>query len=584
MKFDQRIAIKIAGEAGMGVDSTGAIVMKALKNLGYYIYGEREFASIIKGLNSSLQIEVSKRKVRAKTQQADIAVAIDREGLRDALKSVVDGGVIIHGFTHWNKVIKDLPQQAEARNISVHQIPARDIAEENGGGIIMVNVILLGYLWKVLGLKIESLHKQIEQQFSKKPKLLPINYTCSQAGYDYEVEDASALEVPLTRLEGGLDTHKRMVIDGNNAIVLGAIQAGVRAYYAYPMSPSSSILTGMANAAKDFGLVVKQAEDEITVAQLTLGSMHTGTRAMCATSGGGYDLMTETVSLSGMIETPWVCVVAQRPGPATGLPTWTAQGDLNLAVNAAHGEFSRCVIAVSDAESGFELIQHALNIAEEYQIPVTVLTEAVIGMSYSLEQKFDAKVEIKRGLVADKDLEGLESEDRFANTESGISKRWLPGTSETIYYANGDEHAPDGSITEEAELVREGITKRIRKMDVLKKSLPEPVVHGSNRSKLGIIGWGSTKNVVLDVQDILEKEGVKFDYLHVEYMWPLRTETIEKFMEKHDKVMIMEGNATGQFAQLLKGQCGLEPDELWLKWDGRPFYVEEVIEKIKGLF
>jgi 2-oxoglutarate ferredoxin oxidoreductase subunit alpha len=591
MKFENRIAIKIAGEAGMGVDSTGAIVMKALKNLGYHIYGEREFASVIKGVGSNIQIEVSASKVRAKTKQCDIAIAIDREGLKDCLDSLVDGGVLIHGFNQWPKVIKDLPQQAEARNIQIHELPARWVAEENGGSIVMINVILLGYLWKVLGLSLDSLNSQIEHQFRSKPKLLPINFASCRAGFEFEVEGYTKSEtLNIQNLKDSqkgsksktFDPQNTMIIDGNSAIAMGAIQAGVRAYYAYPMSPSSSILSTMAKAAGDFGLLVKQAEDEITVAQLTLGSMHTGTRALCATSGGGYDLMTETISLSGMIEVPWVCVLAQRPGPATGLPTWTAQGDLHLAVYPAHGEFARCVLAASDGESGFRLIQEALNLAEKFQIPVTVLTEAQIAMSYASEPIFDSETKIDRGGLITKDNQVETSQERYRWAENGVSTRWLPGSNNPVFYANGDEHSQDGSITEEAVEVNQSITKRLRKLETLERELPEPKVYGNGQSKLGIIGFGSTKNVILDVQDQFGDE-FGFDYLHFEYIFPLKTNKLKDFFKNHKKVVIMEGNATGQLASLIKQETALEADEKYLKWDGRPFYVEEVMIKIQEL-
>lgn len=231
---------------------------------------------------------------------------------------------------------------------------------------------------------------------------------------------------------------------------MGAIHAGVRTYFAYPMSPSSSILGYFAKTAPKTGVVVRQVEDEISAIQMSLGSMYAGTRSMTATSGGGFDLMTETISLSGMTEVPCVVAIAQRPGPATGLPTWTAQGDLMLSIYAGHGEFARIVIGVSDPVSAFELTQHAFNLAEVYQVPVIILTEKLISENRQTILPFEQNtIPIQRGLVSDPaELAKLVPSDRYKITDSGVSKRWVPTHAETIFYCNGDEHHEDGTLDE----------------------------------------------------------------------------------------------------------------------------------------
>jgi 2-oxoglutarate ferredoxin oxidoreductase subunit alpha len=372
-----------------------------------------------------------------------------------------------------------------------------------------------------------------------------------------------------------------MVIDGSASLVAGSLQAGVNTYFAYPMSPSSAILNYFANAAKDYNLLVKQVEDEISVAQITLGAMHAGTRALCATSGGGFDLMSESLSLSAMIETPWVCIIAQRPGPATGLPTWTAQADLNLAIYSGHGEFTRLVIAVSDALDSYELIQQAFNYAELVQIPVVVLTEASIAMSNETIELFpEGLIPIQRGLITGDQLQELKSKDRFGFTETGISKRWLPGKSQTTYYANGDEHTESGVLTEKADPVEQMVDKRYKKKDYLLSILPEPVVYKSAQpAKIGIVGWGSTKGVILDAQLELQSAGIEVDYLHYSYVFPLKTQAVREFFASHEQVYIYEGNREGQLGELIKKETGLEGDKV-LKWNGRRFYLEEVVENL----
>jgi 2-oxoglutarate/2-oxoacid ferredoxin oxidoreductase subunit alpha len=617
--MQNRTVIKIAGESGMGIESTGMIVMKSLKNLGYSVYGEREFNSIIKGGRANIQINFSHQKVRSMSNKIDIGVAVDREGVLDCLETLKDGGILIHGFERWSKVIKNLPQIAKEKNLQVILVPAREIALSNGGNVVMTNVVLLGFLWKVLGLDLQNLKDQIAKQFLKKPDLVPINFACSQGGYDFKPSEEVSFEI--TKINSDLNLENKpfenqsnIIIDGNSAIGIGAVNSGVRAYYAYPMSPASSILVYLAKVANKTGMLVKQLEDEITVAQATIGSMHAGTRALCGTSGGGYDLMTETISLSGMIEVPFVCVVAQRPGPATGLPTWTGQADLKLAINAGHGEFTRCVIACSDTDSCYENIQYALNIAEKFQIPVTVLTEANIAMSYTTTNAFaENKIAINRSLSIEKTyfedekfgnpekmvnlgkekaqqigfeiVDKLESKDRYKITENGISKRWIPTTSESIYFANGDEHSEDGTLTEEALMSEMMINKRIIKQETLLKELPEPELFGNiDKSKITIVGWGSTKNVVLDALEELEKQGIYINYLHYNFVWPLRVAKFQTlFNQKTQKIILVEGNHEGQLGNLLESKTTQKFDRKLLKWNGRAFFVEEIIDFIKDL-
>jgi 2-oxoglutarate/2-oxoacid ferredoxin oxidoreductase subunit alpha len=615
--MQNRTVIKIAGESGMGIESTGMIVMKSLKNLGYNVYGEREFNSIIKGGRANIQINFSHQKVRSMSNKIDIGVAVDREGVLDCLETLKEGGILIHGFERWPKIIKNLPQIAKEKKLQVILVPAREIALSNGGNVVMTNVVLLGFLWKVLGLDLQNLKDQIAKQFLKKPDLVPINFACSQGGYDFEPSEEITFE--LKKIESDLnlqnkssENQQNIIIDGNSAIGIGAINSGVRAYYAYPMSPASSILVYLAKVAGKTGMLVKQLEDEITVAQATIGSMHAGTRALCGTSGGGYDLMTETISLSGMIEVPFVCVVAQRPGPATGLPTWTGQADLKLAINAGHGEFTRCVVACSDPQSCYQNIQYALNIAEKFQIPVTVLTEANIAMSYTTTKAFvENQIPINRSLSIEKSyfeksqnpekivnldkekaqklgfeiVEKLESKDRYKITENGISTRWIPTTSESIYFANGDEHNEDGTLTEEALMSEMMINKRIIKQETLLKELPEPELFGNtSNSKITVVGWGSTKNVVLDALEELEKQGIYINYLHYNFVWPLKISKFQNlFNQKSQKIVLIEGNHEGQFGNLLESKTAQKFDKKLLKWNGRAFFVEEIIDFIKNL-
>lgn len=598
----KRTTLKIAGESGMGLVSVGTILIKTLKDLGFYINMDREYPSLIKGGHSNLQIDFDDNPLHCLSTTIDVVMALDKAGLEAYVKVVREGGILVHGYER-RELLKELEEEAAKRNVKLIYLPARQIAYSFGGNELMVNMVLLGMMWRVLGFDLDPLENSVKEQFADKPKLLAIDLKCLKAGYEGEFEgdvkktvggekehvkyeiDFPNLNVPLPKKK-----PETILVDGNLSIALGAIQCGVRAYYAYPMSPSSSILSHLANFANETGMVVKQAEDEITSAQMAVGSMHMGTRAMCGTSGGGYDLMTETVSLAGMIECPLVVVVAQRPGPATGLPTWTGQGDLNLAVHAAHGEFARVVIAASDPTSCYELIQHAMNYAEEYQVPVIFLTEKVICETKVTVPHFEhKKIPIKRGLVTDRsEISKLEHADRFKITKSGVSKRWVPGVTKTFYFANGDEHKEDGRLTEEADEAGAMYAKRMRKLETIEKALPEPKVYGAREdADISFIGWGSTKNTMLDVIGECKKMGIKVNYLHYEYLYPLKVERLKKFITENKKVCLMEGNYLGQLGELIKaklqesGVC-FNFAERFLKYDGRPFFFEETVEFVQN--
>ena len=692
MNTPTRYAIKIAGESG-SLSTAGNIVIDCLRHLGFYVYSEREFPSLIKGGRANVQINFAKYPIRSLSHKIQVGVALDREGVLDCLDTLQSGSIMINGFERWQKVIKDLPTQVEEKGITLYDIPAREITEKLGGSAIMVNTVLVGFLFKVLGLDIKPMIVALTKQLAKKPELLEINKNCAKFGYEYDLdltnkldleslenEKAKVGELPLDKglaAQAGssfqsdatnngntvaaattIDTtisntgtgsfallkmtevplpQDHIFIDGNSAICLGALQAGCRAHYQYPMSPSTTVLTTFATWAEKTGMLVKQAEDEITAIEMALGSMHTGTRAMTATSGGGFDLMTETISLAGMIETPVVCVIVQRPGPATGLPTWTGQADLNLAIYSGHGEYGKLVIACSDVQSCYENVQQAFDLADKFQIPVMLLSEANIGMSSITVAKFQQNIiPINRYLVNEKSgIEKLIPSHRYQITESGVSHRWIPGTDQAIYFANGDEHHEDGSLDESLG-AGDMIAKRVRKLKTIEDNLPEPEIFSSNKSNIDVrelpldkglarsdwghngneptnqfitsikslitgiqkskdtvvktstqksisfIGWGSTKSTILDAIDQLAitNPEITVNYLHFNYMFPLKTTLLNQFLKVHPDTVLIEGNATGQLGELITAKTGFMFRHKMLKWNGRPFYIEEIVEKV----
>lgn len=574
-----RFRIKLVGASGSGVVSLGMMITEALTQMGFYVVADREYPSVIKGGHACFTINIAREKIHGLSEEADVMLMIDRPGFEEYHHQLKDGGVLLHAYDKI-KSLSEITEEMESRGIQIIGMDGRKATAELGGRLVMQNVIVLGMFWKLMGYDPKILEDKIERRFKKKkPQVIPVNIKCLELGYK-AVDEATADR--LLDFEPPSEKREQKILAGNQAIALGSVHCGVRSYFAYPMSPASSILTYLAQFAEKSGMVVKQAEDEITAAQLSIGAMWMGTRAFTATSGGGFDLMTESVSLAGIIECPMVIVIAQRPGPATGLPTWTCQGDLDLAVHGGHGEYPRIVMAVSDSVDAFEGIQHAFNLAEEFQSPVILLTEKQIAETrWSIEPLKQNHIPIKRGLVPAEELENLKNEDRFKITENGLSKRWLPGQSDAYYFANGDEHWEDGTLTEDGDEAREMIAKRMRKEELIRAALPQPERFGPETADISFIGWGSSKNIMIDTIKNYEAQGKTVNYLHLTYLHPLRTEEIAKFFEQNSNVHLIEGNFTGQLGNRIEAQ-GFEFQGRLLKWNGRSFFLEDLTDYIEN--
>jgi len=573
----KRFSIKFGGESGQGINSLGEILAKALKNSGYKIFGYREYPSLIRGGYASYQIDVANDSINSSSQFCDILVCSSRRSIYQYLRDLRPNGLLIHTLTAVSFKTED-QEFISQNNIQVKYVDALTLAKQQGGNALMSNMILLGALSEIIGLDLAAVEHIVSEQFADKPKLLEIDLKCLKVGHELNIAD-----YPLTFIkhEGW---HESKIITGNHAIALGAISAGARAYYSYPMTPASSILTYLAETSHESGMLVKQAEDEITAAQMALGSMHIGTRAFTGTSGGGFDLMTETISLAGIIETPLVLVLAQRPGPATGLPTWTSAGDLNLALHAGHGEFPRIVLSASDFESAYSLIQNAFDLAEKFQTPVILLTEKQIAEGLYNIKDLPRDLEINRYLISEADVTDKTNLKRYQFKENGISPRWLPGSDLPQYNANGDEHDEIGDVNEESQNAKLIAEKRMKKMNLITQSLPEPTLYGDNDADITFIGWGSVKPVVYDVRNLLSQNNsdLKINYLHYDYLFPLKTERLLEILKTTKRPVLIENNYLGQLGNLITSETGFKFNEKLLKYDGRPFFIEDILNFINS--
>lgn len=578
-----RISLKVVGAQGQGINSVGEMCAKGLKRSGYCVFGYKEYMSLIKGGHSSYQLDFSDEYIESTETMINVLITFNHHGLEINADEVKEGGVILHQTPGW-KFPEQIQKVLDKKKISVVYLPVEEILKKLKAKPILGNVLISSVAWALLGRDQSSLKELVQEQFGHKKDLLELNFKCIEEGFAFKKKEYPKLSITLP--EPDKQWSKHMLLTGSEAMGLGLIHGGCRLYAGYPMTPSSQLLAYIANMQNETGMVIKQAEDEITAAQVMSGAMLMGTRAATGTSGGGFDLMTETVSLNGIIENPSVFILAQRPGPATGLPTWTAQGDLLLAIGSAHGEFARLVISVSNTQDCFDLMPEAFNYAEEFQTPVIVMTDKQIAEALYTQGQFDqSKTEIRRGklITEPKELKKLKGSDRYnPEAKDGISPRWLPGTEAATFCTQGDEHSADGSVDETAQNAIAQMEKRMRKMDALKEALPEPEFFGPDDEEeldLLIVGWGSNKGVVLDALKSPELADKKVGYLHYTYMWPLKTEKLKDLMQRKKRSTVIECNYQGQLQMLLSQEHVVISDSI-RKYDGRPFFVDELIPHI----
>jgi len=380
-----------------------------------------------------------------------------------------------------------------------------------------------------------------------------------------------------------MNSSRKMLLSGNEAISLGAMAAGCKFVAVYPMTPTSSILEFIAQKAEKYKIVAIQPEDEIAAINMAIGAGFAGVRAMTATSGDGFALMTEGFGLAGCTETPVVIVLGQRVGPAVGMPTRTEQGDLNFVVYGGSGDFPRAVLAPRSVEDAFYITVKAFNLAEKYQIPVIILTDHHLATAYQTVNKLDLqKVKIDRGeLISEKEAKSMTEYKRHKFTESGISPRVVPFIGGPLVVTDSDEHDESGHMIEDAETRTQMMLKRMKKMDGLEKEISSPRFHSRPNAKVALIGWGSTYGPIIEASAILEKEGLSANVIQLTELWPFPAAAISAALNAAKTSVVIENNATGQLAHLIAAETGIKPTMSLLKFDGRPFSPAYIVEQIK---
>jgi len=558
------VSIVICGEAGQGIQTVEKILTSILKLSGYYIFSTTEFMSRIRGGSNSTEIRISDTPVNSFVEKIDILIPLDFKAV-DHVKQRIGKDTIILGR-------KEFIQGKTKRTFEVQ---FTKLAEE-AGNKIYANTVTVGLIAGILGVDFSILEKFIRGFFKKKDeKIINGNIEAGKKGYEVgeKLIKENKIDFKIKKSEKVKDS---LLVNGTDLVSMGAIGGGCNFISSYPMSPSTGVLTFFSRQQEEFGIIAEQAESEISAINMALGAWYAGARAMVTTSGGGFALMSEGLSLAGILETPVVIHLAQRPGPATGLPTRSEQGDLLFALFAGHGEFPRIILAPGKMEDVFDLTRKAFDMADKFQVPVVIMTDQYLLDSSFLVPSIDvSKLKNKKYFVkTDKNYK------RYKLTKDGISPRGIPGYGRGLVVVDSDEHDEEGHITEDLDFRTKIVDKRLRKMDLIRKEMQPPELIGNKNYKMLVIGWGST---YYGIKEALERlEDSKTAFLYYKQVYPLHPNT-KGYLEKAERTIVIENNATGQFAKLIKMETGIRTDNSILKYNGLPFSVEEIVGELKAI-
>ncbi|MCJ7579840.1 MAG: 2-oxoacid:acceptor oxidoreductase subunit alpha [Candidatus Aminicenantes bacterium] len=548
------ISIVLCGQAGQGIQTVEKILVHNLKLSGYHVFATKEYMSRVRGGMNSTEIRISSHRVSAYTDRIDILVPFHKDALSHLKSRISSSTQILADKGHLD-------------------VPFTELALEIGGKIYL-NILAAGVLLGLFSADKSSMFDFIQKMFHQKEEtIIQNNRTAAGKGYEIGKNFLKTNKLDFN-LNKDPKTKDEILVNGAEAVGLGALGGGCDFLSSYPMSPSTGVMVFLAHQTENFDIVVEQAEDEICAINMALGASYAGARAMVTTSGGGFALMTEGVSLAGMIETPIVIHVAQRPGPATGLPTRTEQADLELVLYSGQGEFPRIILAPGSLDDAFYLTQKAFNLADKFQVPVFILTDQYFVDSAYNTPPFDLdRIKLEQHIVkTTKDYR------RYSLTDSGISPRGIPGFGDGLVGVDSDEHDEDAHITENLEIRTKMVDKRLKKLDAIKEETIPPILVGPEDYRFLVLGWGSSFPMI---QEALSKMGRNdMALLHFIQIFPL-SDKLPEYLKKAEKIILVEGNATGQFGKLIKLYAGIEIDEKILKYNGMPFSVEEIIEKIQ---
>jgi 2-oxoglutarate/2-oxoacid ferredoxin oxidoreductase subunit alpha len=569
---------KIGGEAGFGIMSSGTMLSRTFARHGYHTLATNEYPSLIRGGHNLITVRIATSPFAALNKDIHILAALNKQTVELHKDELTDNAIILFDP-------QDFEWKAEhfTKPVRLVPIPLKDMIKDQSADPVMRNTVLLGATVALLNGEFAWLEEVITDIFKKKGEhVISFNVALAKTGYDHVLN--SIQKEDRYELEPAEKKEDQLVINASEALGLGAVKAGMKFAAIYPMTPINAVITFLADHAKQLGIVYKQPEDEISGINMAIGASYAGVRSMVATSGGGFALMVEGLSLAGIMELPVVIDMGMRAGPATGMPTWTEQGELRFVIHAGHGEFPRIVFAPGSCEECYSLTIQAFHFADKYQIPVFVLTDKYLNESQWCVPKsvFTKPVAIDRGkFVKPEELkEGTPFKRYQLGSVDGVSPRIVAGTKNGQYFCNSYEHDETGMVTEDPKLRVEMATKRLNKFKAIEKDIFAPVVYGDDKPELTLVTWGSTTGPVLEAMKTLQGKGKKVRVVQYQWMYPFPAAQTKELLTNAGRVVDIEQNSTAQLTSLIAEFAQIEIKDTVLKFDGRPFYPEEIVEKL----
>jgi 2-oxoglutarate ferredoxin oxidoreductase subunit alpha len=572
----QSFSVGIGGAAGQGVATPGDIFAKIFSRRGLHLNVYNAYQSIIRGGHTYLTIRTGPDRIATTHSQLDLLIPLNQDTMDRHLRLLSSGGACLYNAD----LIKP---GTPADGVQLCPIPVSKLADISRNKIAQ-NTLAIGAGLSMMGVGFPALESVLEEQFRKKEKaVIEENINIARAGYDYATQNFKPFAWPLP-----MTNARYAVLGGNAAMAMGGAAAGVKFYCAYPMSPSTGVLHWMAEHARKANIMVRQVEDEIGVINMAIGAAHAGVRAMCATSGGGFALMSEGLGLSAQAEIPVVVIDCQRAGPSTGVPTKTEQGDLWQMLGAAFGDYPRVIAAPLDIADCFKLIPEIFDVADRFQCPGIVLCDLLLAEGrLSVDPKeLDFNPAIDRGeLITSNGSSEHGTYQRYKITESGVSPRVIPGVPGYTHTVSSDEHDEDGVLISDeytnSVKRRAMMEKRMRKMDGIAASIPPPQLVGPANADVTLIGWGSTYGVIDEACELLRDAGISANHLPIRWLVPLHGDAILDLLKNARHTIIVENNYSGQFARYLRSETSFVPDGNIRKYDGEPFFPHHIVEAVK---
>ena len=569
-------SVGIGGAAGQGVATPGDIFAKIFSRRGLHLNAYNAYQSIIRGGHTFLTIRTGPGPVTNMGDRMDLLIPLNQDTMDRHLTLLGSGGACIYNAD-------SIKPGDHAEGVQLCPLPVSTLADITRNKVAQ-NTLAIGAALSMMGIGFQSLEEVIREQFGRKAvAVADENIAIARAGYDYATQNFRAFPAPLPMTD-----NKYAVLSGNTALAMGGAAAGVKFYCAYPMSPSTGVLHWFAANGRKAGIMVRQVEDEIGVVNMVIGAAQAGVRAMCATSGGGFALMSEALGLSAMAEIPIVAIDCQRAGPSTGVPTKTEQGDLWQMLGAAFGDYPRVIAAPLDIGDCFTLMAEIWNVVDKFQVPGLVLCDLLLSEGrLSVDPRvLDFAPPIDRGeMITSPNGHGDGTYKRYLITESGVSPRAIPGVPGYTHVVASDEHDEDGVLISDmytnAQKRRAMMEKRMRKEAGIAASVPPPRLQGPQDADVTLIGWGSTQGVIEEARALLAEQGITANHLQIRWLVPLHGEAIVDQLRNAKHTIIVENNYSGQFARYLRSETSFVADGHIRKYDGEPFMPHHIVEAVR---